>query len=152
MSKVMKSLSTSNIGKLGWRAFPIDGMSLCTWGTRPTRARPSCSLSGEDASINAVAKVPLTSAAGEAILNEAHVLRHMQTADDLPRVLFDDAQRGVAAQTFLDGKAVSRKFTPRHVELLGRLVNEGATTRLSTFRPEIVSALDAARFAGRSDR
>ena len=98
---------------------------------------------GEDAAINAVAKVPLTPAAGEAILNEAHVLRHMQTVDDLPRVLFDDVQRGVAAQTFLEGKAVSRKFTPRHVELLGRLVNVGATTRLSSFRPEILSALDA---------
>jgi hypothetical protein len=98
---------------------------------------------GEDASIKAVAKVPLTSAAGEAILNEAHVLRHLQAVDDLPRVLFDDTQRGVAAQTFLDGKAVSRKFTAGHVELLGSLANDGATTRLSKFRPEIVSALDA---------
>ncbi len=98
---------------------------------------------GEDASIKAVAKVPLTSAAGEAILNEAHVLRHMQAVKDLPRVLFEDAQRGVAAQTFLDGKAVSRKFTVRHVELLGRLANEGATTRLSEFRPAILSDLDA---------
>ncbi len=98
---------------------------------------------GEDASIKAVAKVPLTSAAGEAILNEAHVLRHMEGVDNLPRVLFEDVQRGVAAQTFLDGKAVSRKFTAKHVELLGRLANGGATTRLSAFRPEILSSLDA---------
>ena len=98
---------------------------------------------GEDASIKAVAKVPLTSAAGEAILNEAHVLRHMESVDNLPRVLFEDVQRGVAAQTFLDGKAVSRKFTAKHVELLGRLANGGATTRLSAFRPEILSSLDA---------
>jgi hypothetical protein len=98
---------------------------------------------GEDGAIKAVAKVPLTSAAGEAIVNEAHVLRHMQSVQDLPRVLFEDARRGVAAQTFLDGKAVSRRFTERHVELLGRMANEGATTRLSAFRPAILADLDA---------
>jgi hypothetical protein len=98
---------------------------------------------GEDASIKAVAKVPLTSAAGEAIINEAHVLQHMRTVQNLARVLFEDAPRGVAAQTFLDGKAVSRKFTAEHVELLGRLANAGATTRLPEFRPFIVSSLEA---------
>ena len=98
---------------------------------------------GEDASIEAVAKVPLTSAAGAAIMNEASVLQHLQGVDNLPRVLFEDAQRGVAAQTFLDGKAVSRKFTAEHVALLGRLANNGATIRLSEFRPAIVAGLDA---------
>jgi hypothetical protein len=101
---------------------------------------------GEDASIKAVAKVPLTSAAGEAILNEAKVLRRMEAVENLPRVLFDDAQRGVAAQTFLHGKAVSRKFTAKHVELLGRLANRGATTRISDFRPGIISSLDGLDF------
>ena len=98
---------------------------------------------GQDGKVKAVAKVPLTAAAGSAILNEAAILRDMESVEGLPRVLFQDNDRGVAAQTWLEGKAVSRQFTPEHIRLLSSLANAGSTVRVSDFRAEIAASLDA---------
>ena len=93
----------------------------------------------EDASVKAVAKIPLTSEAGKAILNEATVLQHLHSTRDLPKTLFQDSQHGIAAQTWLEGKAVSRAFGQAHVELLSHLAQEDETIRLCDHRTEIAA-------------
>lgn len=98
---------------------------------------------GEDRLVKAVAKVPLTPAAADAILNEASVLDCLRTAEYLPRILFQDSERGVAAQSWLDGEPVSREFTPAHVELLSLLANPNTTTRVSDYRAEVSAELDS---------
>jgi hypothetical protein len=98
---------------------------------------------GEDQLVKAVAKVPLAPAAALAILNEASVLDCMRAAEYLPRILFQDSERGVAAQSWLDGKPASREFTSAHVDLLSLLANQNSKTRVSDYRAEISAQLDS---------
>jgi hypothetical protein len=95
-----------------------------------------------DRRVKAVCKVPLTVAAASAILNEAAILLGMEAAGRTPQVFFRDEERGVAAQSWLDGEPVSRAFTVAHTDLLSRLATAGKTTRLSSYRPEIAARLD----------
>jgi hypothetical protein len=97
---------------------------------------------GEDHSINAVAKVPLAPLAAQAILNEAAILQRIKQIVHLPRILFQDSDRGVAAQSWLDGKPVSRGFSPAHMDLLSLLANPGSTVRVSDFKAEVAAQLD----------
>ena len=97
---------------------------------------------GEDHSIKAVAKVPLEPLAYQAILNEAAVLERMKQFLHLPRILFQDSERGVAAQSWLDGKPVSRGFTSAHLDLLSLLATPGSTARVSDFKAEVAAQLD----------
>jgi hypothetical protein len=84
----------------------------------------------ETATVTAVARIPIKAAGKEAILNEANVLRRLQTKLPVPRVLFADEERGIAAQSWVAGKQVSRKFTEKHLALLTQLANPGVTVRL----------------------
>lgn len=99
-------------------------------------------LVGRDAAVRAVAKIPLTTEAGAAILNEATILQLLHARVDLPQVLFKDGGRGIAAQTWLEGKPVSRAFSPAHIELLGRLAHEDQTVRLCDCREQIAANLE----------
>ena len=99
-----------------------------------------------DHAFKAVAKVPLYGASQEAILNEAEVLDQLRGADYLPACIFRDSERGIAAQSWLEGEPVSRKLTPAHMELLGRLTIPGAVARVSDQRKVIAQALDQADF------
>jgi Phosphotransferase enzyme family len=90
----------------------------------------------------AVAKVPLVPAAAAAILNEAHVLRHLHGADYLPPSLFQDPVRGIAAQSWLEGEPVSRRLTSPHVDLLARLVVPDSITSVGRHRRDIEAALE----------
>lgn len=83
--------------------------------------------------VRAVAKLPLTEAAGGAILNEAAILEHLQARSPVPRVLFSDLDRGIAAQSFLHGAPTSRRLTAKHIDLLASLAETNATVRLSDF-------------------
>ena len=58
---------------------------------------------------------------GQAILSEAAILEKLQGADYLPAPLFHDPERGIAAQSWLEGEPVSRKLTPAHMDLLAQL-------------------------------
>ena len=98
---------------------------------------------GEDQLVKAVAKVPLAPAAALAILNEASVLDCMRAAEYLPKILFQDSERGVTAQSWLDGKPASREFTSAHVDLLSFLANPDSKTRVSDYRAEISAQLDS---------
>jgi len=97
-----------------------------------------------DRGVQAVAKVPLMPAAFQAILNEAAVLQQLAGADYLPAGLFQDPQRGIAAQTWLHGQPVSRVLTPAHMDLLARLAVPDAAIRVSDQRVPIAAELERA--------
>jgi len=99
-----------------------------------------------DHSFKAVAKVPLQPLSRRAILNEAAILDQLAGADYLPASLFHDPQRGIAAQSWLEGQPVSRTLTPAHMELLARFAIPGTTIRVSAQRASIVRELDQADF------
>ena len=94
--------------------------------------------------IQAVAKVPLVPGAPAAILNEAEVLRHLRPSLGAPHTLFQDSSSGIAAQSWLEGKPVSRELTARHVAFVAGLALQNKTVRVSEFRGEIAAALDRA--------
>jgi hypothetical protein len=97
---------------------------------------------GDDQLIKAVAKVPLTLLAADAILNEASILQQMRAIEVLPKMQFQDSDRGVASQSWLDGRPVSRAFTSAHVDLLSLLAIQGASTRVSDYQAEMAARLD----------
>ncbi len=97
----------------------------------------------EDGRVKFAAKVPIVHGAADAILNESAMLRRLRAYEYLPKVLFEDAARGIAVQTWLEGKPVSRGFTPAHLNLLNSLVNPGDTARVSDFQFESKAELDA---------
>ncbi len=90
----------------------------------------------------AVAKVPLVPGAGPAILNEANVLSHLHGADYLPPGLFQDPVRGIAAQSWLEGKPVARRLIPPHMDLLARFAVAGTLTSVCRHRRDIEAALE----------
>lgn len=92
-------------------------------------------------SVTAVAKVPLQAASGDAILNEARVLRSLRIANVLPRTLFSDEEHGIAAQTWIQGRGVSRAFGQHHIELLSQLAVTGQSTRLCDHRDAIAGCI-----------
>ncbi len=99
-------------------------------------------LVGRDRRFKAVAKVPLLNDSARAILNEGHILRSLGGADYLPECLFQDPQRGVAAQSWLEGDPVSRALTTPHMDLLARFAVAGEATRVSEQRASIAADLE----------
>lgn len=99
-------------------------------------------VGSRDRAFKAVGKVPLHNASGAAILNEAVVLDSLPEKDYLPRCIFRDPQRGVAAQSWLEGDPVSRKLTPAHMDLLARFAVPGAVARVSDQRESTAVELD----------
>ena len=98
----------------------------------------------EDHTFKAVARIPLHALSRQAILNEAAILEQLRGADYLPASLFQDLQRGIAAQSWLLGEPVSRTLTPAHMELLSRFAVPGATIRVSDQREAIARELNGA--------
>jgi hypothetical protein len=97
---------------------------------------------GPSRRFKAVAKVPLVAGASEAILNEANILDQLQGARYLPECIFQDPVRGIAAQSWLDGKPVARKLTSAHMELLAHLAVPGGEVKVSRQRSTIAAALE----------
>ncbi|HEY3626026.1 MAG TPA: hypothetical protein VGL00_07075 [Terracidiphilus sp.] len=97
-----------------------------------------------DRRTRAVAKVPLCAQSGGAILNEAAILSQLRGADFLPASLYQDPERGIAAQSWLEGAPVNRTLTPAHMELLARLAVPSATIRVSDQRASIAAMLNDA--------
>ena len=92
----------------------------------------------------AVAKVPLLDDSSQAILNEADILKSLTGAEFLPTCLFRDPERGVAAQSWLEGDPVSRELKSAHMDLLARFAVAGGTTRVSGERASIAAELEQA--------
>ena len=99
-------------------------------------------VASRDRAFRAVAKVPLHHASREAILNEAAILESLPEKDYLPRSIFQDPKRGVAAQSWLEGAPVSRKLTSAHMELLAEFAVPGASVRVSDQRDPIACELE----------
>jgi hypothetical protein len=124
--------------------FSDDWNAVIHVGSRSYTRKAIVFFFGKDLLVNAVAKVPLTQAAALAILNEAAILDRMRAVGYLPRIIFRDPVRGVAAQSWLVGKPVSRGFTAAHLDLLSLLANPGRTTRVSDYAPGVAAQLDKA--------
>ena len=82
-------------------------------------------------------KIPLMSESAAAILNEAAILQRLSHFDNVPRVLFCDQGRGVAAQSWLEGGPVSREFTEAHLELVSSLAELRGTVKISDCQYEL---------------
>jgi hypothetical protein len=91
----------------------------------------------ETQEVRAVAKVPLYAAGKDAILAEANILRQLHLKLVVPHILFADDDMGIAAQTWIQGKSVSRTFTEQHIELLSKLQDVAGSTRLCDHREGI---------------
>ncbi len=93
-------------------------------------------------SIKAVAKVPLTMEAKAAILNEAAILNVIKEKQIVPEVLSTDVVCGTAAQSWIAGKPVSRKFQQPHLDFLLRLACNECSVRLSAFQNLLASEME----------
>jgi len=92
----------------------------------------------------AAAKVPLSEGAGQAILNEAGILQKLGEGDYHPQTLFRDDERGIAAQSWLEGEPVGRELTTAHMDLLARLAAPGRAVRVANERGSIAAELESA--------
>lgn len=91
----------------------------------------------ERANVQGIAKVPIYPAAKLAILNEARILTRLRDRLPLPQVLFCSEQEGIAAQSWMEGINISRRFAEEHLELLTRFGSGNARVRLSDCREEL---------------
>lgn len=87
--------------------------------------------------VRAVAKVPIYAAAAGAILNEAKMLMRMKDLLPVPRVLFIDESKGIAAQTWAEGINVPLSFGPEQLEMLTCFASPTDHVMLSDSRAEL---------------
>jgi Phosphotransferase enzyme family len=99
----------------------------------------------EQAKVRGVAKTPIYAAARTAILSEARILTRLRDRLPVPRVLFYDEGQGIAAQSWMEGVNVSRRFGEEHLELLTGFASENARTRLSDCREEFEGRIASLR-------
>ncbi len=118
---------------VGWRGnvSPVPVVYMGTPGM--TRKAVIHLVNPASGTCEAIVKVPLTEAAGAAILREADVLTTLADEDYTcaPRLLFVDEERGVATQTALNGKPGGRRFTAAYWELLRSLMLPGESTTMA---------------------
>lgn len=129
-----------------WRerlpSFPEKWSAVIHVGS-PSHTRKAILFLIEDgARVVAAAKVPLAPNASSAIFNEADILDWLSRFDYLPRVLFRDRDRGVAAQSWLDGRPVGRGFGQAHLDLLNTLACPEGSVRVSDEVQSLQRALE----------
>ena len=129
-----------------WRTsmqcFPGDWSAVIHVGNPSHTRKAILFLIESGKRVMCAAKVPLTRESWGAILNEAEMLDELRRFDYLPRVLFQDRARGIVAQSWLDGKPVSRGFNDAHLELLNSLVSGGGVARVCDYRAELASGIE----------
>ncbi len=126
--------------------FPVAWTAVIHVGSSSHTRKAILFAIGEDGAIHFAAKAPLVSGAAEAIFNEASVLEHLKQFAYLPRVLFRDCEHGIVAQSWLDGRPVSRGFKEAHLKLLNTLAAGGKTARVSDVRSAVDSELNDVDF------
>jgi hypothetical protein len=140
----------AKVGTSYWREnlslFPDPWTAVIHVGSLSQTRKAILFMIAEDATIRFAAKVPLVREAPEAIFNEAKVLDQLKQFTYLPKVLFRDCERGIAVQSWLAGRPVSRGFTDAHLKLLSTLVSDGTSMRVTDVRTEVVSQLDGVDF------
>src|ERR1700739_251548 len=130
-----------------WRAnlscFPKHWSAVIHVGS-PSHSRKAILFLIENGKrVVSAGKIPLVQGAAEAILNEADMLDLLSRFDYLPRVLFRDRDRGVAAQSWLIGKPGSRGFSQAHLDLLKSLARANGPARVSDPRGGLRGSLQA---------
>jgi hypothetical protein len=120
--------------EFGWRSreAPIPVIYVGTPG--PRRKAVVHLVGAETGECKAVVKIPLTDEARFAVLQEALVLEVL-AADGFawaPRLLYVDRDKGIATQTFVEGRSGTRKLGPELWRLLSALMLPGETTTLSS--------------------
>ena len=117
-----------------WRnqlsAFPDRWSAVIHVGSPSHTRKAILFLIEKGARVVAAAKIPLAPDAPAAIFNEADMLDRLSRFDYLPRVLFRDRLRGIAAQSWLEGEPVGRGFGQAHLNLLNSLACDGGTRRV----------------------
>jgi hypothetical protein len=140
------SNSVLDIDSSYWRsrlpAFPDQWSAVIHVGSISHTRKAILFLIESGERVVAAAKVPLAPDSAAAIFNEADMLHHLERFDYLPRVLFRDPLRGIAAQSWLDGKPVGRGFAQPHLDLLNSLAGAGGNVRVSDERPALQRELD----------
>ncbi|HVP53507.1 MAG TPA: phosphotransferase [Candidatus Eisenbacteria bacterium] len=118
--------------KLGWpgQDQPVPVIYLGTPG--PRRKAVVHLVDRDSGSCRAVAKVPLTDEAKDAVLHEAEVLQALaaECLEAAPRLLFVDRARGIATQSFVEGPSGGRRPGPEVWRLLRSFVLPGERTSL----------------------
>ncbi len=124
--------------------FPSQWTAVIHVGNTSPSRKAIVFFIDDNQEIICAAKAPLVIDAAQAIFNEAAMLEQFKQFEHLPRVVYKDCNRGIAAQSWLDGKPVGRGLKRAHVDLLCRLAIPNKTERISGYRDEIASKLDAA--------
>jgi hypothetical protein len=138
--------SLTQIDTSYWRAhllcFPKEWSAVIHVGNASRSRKAILFLIESGERVVSASKIPLVAGAVQAIFNEADMLDLLDRFDYLPRVLFRDRERGVATQSWLVGKPVSRGFSQAHLDLLNSLASAG-TARVSDYREELGAGLEA---------
>jgi hypothetical protein len=114
--------------------FPREWSAVLHVGTPSYTRKAILFLIDGGTRVVCAAKIPLAPQSAAAIENEAEMLDRLSRFDYLPRVLCRDRGRGMVAQSWLDGKPVSREFTKAHLKLLNSLACEGNAVRVCDTR------------------
>lgn len=130
-----------------WRAslphFPKQWSAVIHVGNVSHSRKAILFLVEDGKRVVSASKIPLVSGAVSAIFNEADMLDLLKRFDYLPRVLFRDSARGIAAQSWLVGKPVSRGFSQPHLDLLKSLAKADGMVRVSDYREGLSQGLAA---------
>jgi hypothetical protein len=98
----------------------------------PSFSRKLIAFGMGDRSVECVVKIPLTSDAVESIAREAHALSELRALTRaLPECISCDSSSGWSSQTWIRGRASSRRFSRLHSDFLLRLVSDGQTLPLT---------------------
>lgn len=139
---------TERIDPAYWRqhlpGFTEDWTPVVHVGNRSHTRKAIVFFVGSAGTFEAVAKVPLVDGAAAAILNEAEILRVLLGKPSVPAPVFEDAATGIAAQTWLEGRVVSRELTTQHIDFLASLALENSPQRVSDRRELLVGYFDNA--------
>jgi len=118
---------------LGWQGHdvPIPVIYIGTPG--PQRKAVVHLVGRESAACRVVVKVSLAEEAKAAILHEAEVLKALEREryEHSPRLLHVNPERGITAQTFVQGRPGGKKFASEYWWLLRSLMLPGESTSLS---------------------
>lgn len=143
--------SSARIDTSYWRAslpqsFPENWSAVIHVGSLSHTRKSILFLIDNGEHVVWAAKSPLVAGSAEAILNEGAMLDLLRQFECVPKVLFRDRARGVVTQSWLEGRPVSRGFTHAHLELLSSLACGHGERKVSEYRAEISSDMDASDF------
>ncbi|HEY1576434.1 MAG TPA: hypothetical protein VGF82_05095 [Terracidiphilus sp.] len=125
------------------RVFPEEWSAVIHVGS-PSHTRKAIVFLIENGKrVVGAGKVPLMPESAAAILNEGAVLERLGHFDNVPKVLFRDFERGVAAQSWLEGGPVSREFTEAHLELVSSLAEPKGSVKISDCQSELARGFES---------